>query len=97
MWPFLHALPFQLLTTFPSLQTKDTQRHSRIPPIPARTFESLHILDTFTWSTVDMSYYENQWGGPAQNNWDHQGSTTPVRAGMDFFSAVRNVLTGYGL
>uniref|UniRef100_A0A8H7NJD2 Uncharacterized protein n=1 Tax=Bionectria ochroleuca TaxID=29856 RepID=A0A8H7NJD2_BIOOC len=33
-----------------------------------------------------MSYYENaqQWAGgptPQQNNWEHQGATTPVRAG----------------
>ncbi|KAF4459185.1 hypothetical protein FALBO_14061 [Fusarium albosuccineum] len=32
-----------------------------------------------------MSYYDNpQWSASAaQNNWEHQGSTTPVRAGTD--------------
>lgn len=30
-----------------------------------------------------MSYYDNQWSGPAQNTWDHQGATTPVRAGAN--------------
>ncbi|KAF7551670.1 hypothetical protein G7046_g7650 [Stylonectria norvegica] len=34
-----------------------------------------------------MSYYDNpqsQWSAPAaQNNWEHQGSTTPVRAGAN--------------
>ncbi|KAJ4263562.1 hypothetical protein NW762_006381 [Fusarium torreyae] len=31
-----------------------------------------------------MSYYDNpqsQWSSSTQNNWEHQGSTTPVRAG----------------
>ena len=29
-----------------------------------------------------MSYYESpQWPTPNQPNWDHQGATTPVRAG----------------
>lgn len=29
-----------------------------------------------------MSYYDNpQWSAPAQNNWDHHGASTPVRAG----------------
>jgi hypothetical protein len=32
-----------------------------------------------------MSYYDNpQWSAPSQapnNNWDHHGATTPVRAG----------------
>ncbi|KAK0392898.1 hypothetical protein NLU13_2392 [Sarocladium strictum] len=30
-----------------------------------------------------MSYYDNnpQWSGQPQNNWEHQGTTTPVRAG----------------
>ncbi|KAM5348992.1 hypothetical protein ACJ41O_008815 [Fusarium nematophilum] len=29
-----------------------------------------------------MSYYDNpQWSASTQNNWEHQGSTTPVRAG----------------
>ncbi|KAL2686919.1 hypothetical protein Neosp_004463 [[Neocosmospora] mangrovei] len=31
-----------------------------------------------------MSYYDNpQWSASTQNNWEHQGSTTPVRAGTD--------------
>ncbi|KAH8180209.1 hypothetical protein LIA77_01728 [Sarocladium implicatum] len=32
-----------------------------------------------------MSYYDNnpQWSGQPQNNWEHQGSTTPVRAGAN--------------
>ncbi|QUC17589.1 uncharacterized protein UV8b_01830 [Ustilaginoidea virens] len=29
-----------------------------------------------------MSYYDNQqWPAPSQNNWEHQGTTTPTRAG----------------
>lgn len=29
-----------------------------------------------------MSYYNDaQWNAPGQNNWEHQGATTPVRAG----------------
>lgn len=32
---------------------------------------------------INMSYYDNpQWAAPQQNNWEHQGATTPVRAGM---------------
>ncbi|KFA75930.1 hypothetical protein S40288_05868 [Stachybotrys chartarum IBT 40288] len=33
-----------------------------------------------------MSYYENsspQWSAPSQSNWEHQGATTPVRAGAN--------------
>ncbi|KAL7813861.1 hypothetical protein V8C44DRAFT_357205 [Trichoderma aethiopicum] len=31
-----------------------------------------------------MSYYDNpQWSAPAQNNWDHHGASTPVRAGAN--------------
>ncbi|GAO18665.1 hypothetical protein UVI_02059130 [Ustilaginoidea virens] len=31
-----------------------------------------------------MSYYDNQqWPAPSQNNWEHQGTTTPTRAEVD--------------
>ncbi|KAH6604412.1 hypothetical protein Trco_007858 [Trichoderma cornu-damae] len=31
-----------------------------------------------------MSYYDNpQWSAPSQNNWDHHGASTPVRAGAN--------------
>ncbi|KAH0495942.1 hypothetical protein TgHK011_009465 [Trichoderma gracile] len=34
--------------------------------------------------TPTMSYYDNpQWSAPAQNNWDHHGASTPVRAGAN--------------
>ncbi|KAF4982956.1 hypothetical protein FZEAL_1526 [Fusarium zealandicum] len=53
-----------------------------------RTFTTLNRSDTvpvFPTNEIDMSYYDNpQWSASPstqQNNWDHQGSTTPVRAG----------------
>ncbi|KAI1068179.1 hypothetical protein LB507_004379 [Fusarium sp. FIESC RH6] len=40
-----------------------------------------------------MSYYDNpqsQWSSSTQNNWEHQGSTTPVRAGTPGGKIPRN-------
>ena len=43
--------------------------------------------------SYNMSYYDNpqsQWSSSTQNNWEHQGSTTPVRAGTPGGKIPRN-------
>lgn len=40
-----------------------------------------------------MSYYNDaQWNAPGQNNWEHQGATTPVRASSSHQTAPTRTL-----